>query len=346
MTHEETRTWAPGSTTSEPSDSPTETPTRGKSLPLLTASRLQAYRRCPREERLRYQTGLRPKQTDAMRFGTLMHLGLEAWWKGIDGTERLSCALNAVEGGAVDLYEQVRVEALLIGYDIRWKDAGFEAIAVEHEFTLPLLNPDTQAESRTWQLGGKIDVIARGPDGRRWVIEHKTSSVDICPGSDYIARLKLDGQVSMYLRAARELGHEPAGVIYDVIGKVALRPYKKSAEIKLKKDGTPYANVRVADETPDEYRTRVMENIAAGPEEYFQRATVVRLEDELVEFERELWQLAGTMRDAVRMQVAPRNPDACSRYGSMCAFFPLCTGEASEAAYDRSDNVHPELAGA
>lgn len=337
-------TWALGSTTPAPTDPPAETTSaRGKSLPLLTASRLQAYRRCPREERLRYQIGLQPKQTEALRFGTLMHLGLEAWWLAAD--DRLAAALAAVAGQAADAFEQARVDCLLAGYDTRWADAGLTAIAVEHEFQLPLINPDTRAESRTWVLGGKMDVIARDAQGRCWVIEHKTSSVDICPGSDYIARLRLDGQVSMYLRAARELGHDPVGVIYDVIGKVGLRPYRATpVEVrKYTKDGRLYANQREQDETAEAYAERILASIAEGPEEYYQRATVVRLEAELAEFERELWQLAGTMRDAVRLGVAPRNPDACSRYGSMCAFFPLCTGEANEAAYDRSDNVHPEL---
>lgn len=337
---------APGSTTNAPTATPSPTPTRGKSLPLLTVSRLQAYRRCPREEQLRYQRGLQTAKSEAMRFGTLLHLGLEAWWKA-DPAERLLAALDAVKMEAADAFDQARADCLLIGYDARWGAVDLTALAVEHEFLLPLVNPETGKPSQTWQLGGKMDVLAVDAEGRVFVIEHKTSSVDIGPGSDYIARLRLDGQVSMYLRAARELGHDPVGVIYDVVGKVALRPKKATPpeSQKRKADGTLYANQRAVDETPDEYRERVAESIAESPDDYYQRAAVVRLEDELREFERELWQLGGAMRDAVRMNVAPRNPDACSRYGSMCSFFPLCSGEASEAAYQRSDNVHPELAG-
>jgi hypothetical protein len=207
---------------------------------------------------------------------------------------------------------------------------------------------------------GKIDVLVSDSAGRLWIIEHKTSSADIGPGSDYIARLRLDGQVSMYLRAARELGlGEPAGVIYDVLGKVGLRPYKatpvearKYTQAKIdKKTGEVlepsrlYSSQRELDETVDEYSARVTEHIAANPEDYYQRAKVVRLEGEIAEFERELWQLAGTMRDAVRLQVAPRNPDACSRYGSMCSYWPICSGEANESAFERGP-IHPELSAA
>lgn len=337
--------WDGRATIPELTDQPVEsspTPKRGASLPLLTVSRLQAYRRCPREEQLRYQKLLRSNETEALRFGTLVHRGLEAWWKA-DPEERLVAALQVIEGEGADRYEQVRAECLLRGYDARWSGAGLTAIAVEHEFLLPLVNPDTGSESRTWQLGGKMDALAADERGRVFVIEHKTSSADIGPGSNYIARLRLDGQVSMYLRAARELGHDPAGVLYDVIGKVKLRPLKRSSEIKLKKDGTPYANVRLEDETPDEYRDRVLEHIAASPDDYYQRATVVRLEEELREFERELWQMGTAMKDAVRLGVAPRNSDACGRYGEMCAFFPLCTGMASEEQYARSDRAHTEL---
>lgn len=320
---------------------------------LLTVSRLQAYRRCPREERLRYQLGLRTEATDALRFGTLIHRGLEAWWLATEG-ERLRAALAALTD-TDDPFDRVRAECLLTGYDERWGAADLKALAVEHEFRLPLLNPETGAESKTWQLAGKIDVIAVGPDGCV-VIEHKTSSMDIGPGSDYIARLRLDGQVSMYLRAARELGHEPVGVLYDVLGKIALRPYqatpielRKYTQEKIdKKTGAIvepsrlYSNQRESDETIEEYRARVMEHIAANPDDYYQRATVVRLEDELREFERELWQMGQVMRDAVRLEIAPRNPEACSRYGSMCNFWPICSGEASVEAY-QTGPIHPEL---
>jgi hypothetical protein len=42
----------------------------------------------------------------------------------------------------------------------------------------------------------------------------------------------------------------------------------------------------------------------------------------------------------------PRNPDACMRYGRVCEFFAVCSGEAQltdPTRYERVDNPHPEL---
>jgi hypothetical protein len=348
----EEASWAGQATTPAPTAAPSRTPTRGKSLPLLTASRLAAYRRCPREEKLRYQDGLQTPQTEELRFGTLMHLALEAWWKS-DPAERLAAALKRVEGEAADAFEQVRLDCLIIGYDARWGHLRFTVVSVEHEFRTPLINPDTGQPSKTWQLGGKMDVVVLDENGRRYVIEHKTASGDISPGSDYMARLRMDGQVSMYLHAEAEA----VGMLYDVIRKVALEPYqatpieaRKYTQAKIdKKTGAVvepsrlYANQREFPETPDEYRERVFAHVAERPEEYYQRATVVRLAEEMLEFDRELWQYGATMRDAARMGVAPRNPDACRRYGSMCSFWPLCTRMVDQSAYAKSDNLHPEL---
>jgi hypothetical protein len=314
---------------------------------ILTNSRLQSYRRCAREEFLRYQMGLTPAvEGEPLRFGSGMHHGLEAWWNGAG----LDASLAAL--GLSDAYERIRAEELLRGYDARWGDEAFEVIAVEHEFRLPLINPETGAPSRTWQLGGKKDVLVRDAEGRAWVMEHKTSSDDIGPGSMYMERLRLDGQVSMYFRAAREMGYEPAGVIYDVIGKVGLRPLK-ATPVELRKYTKPtkadpisrlYANQRESDETPEEYRARVREHIIANVDDY-QRARVMRLESEIVEFERELWQQASSMRDAMRLGVSPRNPDACKRFNSMCSYFDICTGVETPDSdrWKRLEWPHSEL---
>lgn len=296
-------------------------------LPLLTASRLSAYRRCAREEKLRYQLELSTSDdSEALRFGTAMHKALEAWWS-TPPESRRDAALAALRCG--DPFEQARAEALIIGYDVRWSGQELRAVAVEKEFRLPLVNPDTGAHSKTWQLAGKIDAIAVDQEERCFVVEHKTTSQAMGPGSDYVARLRLDGQISMYIEGAKALGHDPRGVVYDIIGKIALRPYQVGAR-------------RPVAETTDEYRARCLEAMADSPERYFQRVTVVRLEDEVIEFRREIWQQAVIMRDTARTGVAPRNPDSCSRFNSMCRYFPLCTGEASQSSYTHKP-AHSEL---
>ncbi len=396
-------------------------------LPLLTASRLKDYRRCPRLHHYKYDLGVRPIETqDELRFGSLVHLGLQRWWEAlleepahskaleaieqphvrdlVAAGEQLQAALAAVEGLAADPFEQARVDELLRGYDVRWCLERLVPIAVEVQFTAPVVNPATGKESITYQLGGKLDVLARDVRGRVVIVEHKTSGEDITTGSKYWQRLRMDGQISQYFAGARALGHEPAACLYDVLGKPRLEPldatpedkreltlpkYRACTECKKKKAEVPpphidqetgrmcgaeacfalpdgrqvnvpgeagkiiadppryKANVRLAAESPAEYRNRIIDAIVAEPARFFARGEVVRLEADEAEHAGDTWALAKSMREAELAQRAPRNPDACVLYGRACSFFDVCTGAADlndPARFERLDNVHPELA--
>jgi hypothetical protein len=311
---------------------------------ILTVSRLRAYRKCARLERLLYVDGWRPvSESEALRFGSLWHLGLEYWWTG-----GLDAALTAVAGRAVDEYEQARIEELLRGYDARWHGQDYEVLGVEEEFGVPLINPATWQPSRTWRLAGKVDARVRLADGRVAVVEHKTTSENIEPGSDYWLRLAMDHQLSAYLLGAETLGDSPTACIYDVVLKPALRPLRATPPDarKYTRDGRLYANQREADETPDEYRLRLREALAAEPERYFQRREIPRTESQLVEFLQDAWAQARSMRDDHLASRSPRNPEACFAYGR-CPFFDVCSAGVNPAEHPESfqqlEHVHPEL---
>jgi hypothetical protein len=71
-------------------------------LPLITNSELGTYRACARKHHYRYDLLRRPVDdgTEATRLGTLLHLGLEAWWRAVQAnageTECLTRALEAM----------------------------------------------------------------------------------------------------------------------------------------------------------------------------------------------------------------------------------------------------------
>jgi hypothetical protein len=352
-------------------------------LELLTESRAQVARRCLREEHLRYVVGLVVALTEeALRFGSLWHYGQEGWWKSIDRTERLDCALHAMREHATpetDAYELARAEAMMEGYDARWGDEQYEVLGVEVEFRAPLVNPETGASSRTFERAGKEDVLVRDVEGREFVMEHKSAGEDIGQGSAFWARLRMGGQAAGYIRGGEAMGYRPEGVIYDVARKPDLRPYKatpveerkytKEKQVKCARccdtggewgGGTCvvcngsrrvvepsrlYANQRETDETVDEYRDRVRAAIAEDPDRYYQRGLVVRLEAQMTEADAELWQLGQTLRECHRLGLAPRNTDACQRYGRTCSYFPICAGEASadDERYVRLRFPHSEL---
>jgi hypothetical protein len=250
-----------------------------------------------------------------------------------------------------DPYDLARAEAMLAGYHARWVDdmRDLVVLGVELEFNAPLRNPDTGAMSRTWTLGGKLDVLVMvASTGEIAVVEHKHTSVDAGPGSDYLKRLRMDGQVTTYFAGASALGHDVASCIYDVLVKPGQRPLRATPpeSRKYTKDGRLYAAQRERDETPEEYRARLLEAIAAAPNDHYLRANVVRHEAEMHEGMGDIWETGRGMREAELAQRHPRNPDACVRYGRTCEFFGVCTGESSlqdDQQYRRSARVHTEL---
>jgi len=338
-------------------------------LPVISNSEMKTFRACRRLHHMQYDMLYRlAVEPEALRFGSLFHRGLEAWWiaKRSGVVEPLAHALEVVRAdpGESDAFELVRAEELLRGYDCRWGDEPIEVVGVEVEFTASIVNPATGAASKTYRLGGKIDALARYADGRLVTVEHKTASSDIEPGSDYWRHLRLDVQIGTYLVGARALGHEPAECLYDVIGKPATRPLKATPEESRKYTeakperacgacrgkgakagetcpkcegvgrlpGEPsrlYAGQRETDETVEEYRARLREHIAENPDRYYVRGTIVRLDEEEADDAYDRWATAREIAEARRLHRHPKNPDACIRYGRICDFHDVCTRTAS-----------------
>lgn len=323
---------------------------------LLTHSRLKDARACRRLHHFKYEHGFRPTEDRAeLAFGTLMHRGLEAWWSAIRAESDAEAAVGVfLDGLEIDPFDLAKLRVLLTGYHARWLDAAaeYEVLGVEERFSFPLVNPATGARSPVWTVGGKLDVrLRRRSDLALVLMEHKTSAEDVTLGSSYWQRLRMDGQISIYFDGTAALGEPAAVCIYDVIGKPSIRPLKATPEESRKytKAGALYANQRESDETPEEFTARLMEAVGSEPERYFVRGDVVRLEADMEEARTDIWQYAAMLREEHNAGRAPRNPDACTAYGRPCPFFAVCSGAASlddETLFYRTDEVHPELAGA
>jgi hypothetical protein len=273
----------------------------------------------------------------------MFHRELESLW---NGWLHKSCNLITYPQDT-DLFEYAKAQALMDGYRIRWENEPYEIIGVEVPFETDMINPETGRASRTYRLAGKIDAIVRHtPTGHVWIVEHKTSAEDISLGSDYWKRLRMDSQISNYFAGARSLGYDVVGCLYDVIGKPGQKPLKRTAEIKLRKDGLPYANQRVVDETPEEYGDRIRLAIAEDPNRYYVRGEVARLEKDLDDAAFDTWHTAEFIRMSERTGKHPRNPKSCNTPGYSCPFFSVCCGEASiddPALFQKSEHTHPEL---
>jgi hypothetical protein len=200
---------------------------------------------------------------------------------------------------------------------------------VEGTSTVPPIGGSPIAASTVPPIGA--------PSGKFLVMEHKTSSEEIGLGSTYWRRLMIDPQISLYISAVRAMGYDVVGVLYDILRKPDLRPFK-ATPVELRKYTKPtakdpvsrlYSNQRERDETPEEYFDRCMAAIVEAPDKYYQRGVVTRLGNEIDEASRDVWQTATAMRDAKRLRIYPRNPDACVQWSRECDYLSVCCGEAS-----------------
>lgn len=324
---------------------------------LLTASRMKLAHACARAHLHRYEQGLTTGRTSpALAFGTATHAALEAWWLSIGAGEAdpLLAALMTLSR-ELDPFDVARLEAMVTAYDVAhraWAQGSdtsrsippvARVLAVEPQFSAPLRHPDGR-EARTWRIAGKIDALVRLTDGRTAIIEHKTTSRDAGAGTDYRRKLTLDPQISVYFDGAEALGHPADLCIYDVLVKPSQKPLLATEAPQLRKDGTPRAGTRLADETPEEYRARLIDVIAADPGRYLIHAEVVRSEREREAHASDAWETVALIEHTRRRlpTLPPRSSSACFAFGAPCDFLALCEGRASAQDY-ATTTPHSEL---
>jgi hypothetical protein len=222
--------------------------------------------------------------------------------------------------------------AICKAYPIWWK---YHTLHVKHA-DIPF-----QVEITGILYVGEFD--GEGDDnGEEVIVELKTTSKDISPGSPYWREAaQTNPQITIYLSAARAQGRKLRRVVYDVIRKTTLgrllaTPLEKRKYTKVTKANPVsrlYADQREIDETDDEYELRVLEHIAEKPEQYFQRQDIVRYEDEHQAHIRDVAGMVRLMQVVEQMDEAPRSMgSACFKWGRACDYLPVCLEE------DRIDN--------
>lgn len=318
------------------------------SLPILTHSSMSAFKRCRKLYWYRYVKRLRPAvDAMALRFGTAMHEAIDKYQRDEHATDILNW-LRSLDFG--DAYTSRTLSALFWGYVVRY--TGCEIVAKvlhsETSFDVPLVNPETEAESRTFSLAGKRDAIVLKTDGAIALKETKTTGESI-DGNRYWGRLLMDPQISLYWIMTEHEGIKVDTVVYDVIRKPAMKPERATPEdkIRIKKDGTPYANVRLTDESPDDWERRLYEDINSRPDFYFGRREIPRLEADLDAFRREVWDVAQDITSAERndgwyRNVSRFNCDDCA-YFNLCAGLEVYDGETPPPGMVVVSDPHPEL---
>lgn len=347
---------------------------------LLTASRMRAYRECPKKHEYLYVKGYRPAaKEEALAFGTLWHDAMERfylWFKDPFNTANIALPYSAAHTAAftyldhrlvgpsrIEPFTASRLRAMLLHYVNSLHASKFferyKVVSVEHEFLQPLINPDTLRRSETWVSAGKIDVLLQDKATARYVVmEHKTTDDAIEGDSPYWGRLMLDAQISQYVVAAEAMFDVQVDqVIYDVVRKLKIRPLRRSTGARYRKPATAEERSLVADhprlqrrryrendETVYEYELRCHSAIARTKSTLHRMQHVARTDSMIRDYMRNAWATAKMMRADELNGWAIHNPDACHRWG-LCPFWRVCVKQADldSNKFIKLDNVHPEL---
>jgi len=259
-------------------------------------------------------------------------------------------AVNACLANATDQQQLVgaKVRGLLRGYDARWADAPYVPVVVEKVLEGELHNLSNEkriSTSRTFRIAGKLDVICEY-HGKRFVFDAKTTSEDIAdPDSPYWRQLIVEAQPTHYLLLCWLNGIKADGAVWDCVKKPNIRPRQlKPAELKSVVSDNPWFNEKVSevdrnnliaesatDRTPIEslamYESRLAWDCTeVRPQYYFQRRQLPRLDQEIHQYSRELWDMA---QDVLACRNTGRNyksPEACMAWGRPCTFLGVCSG--------------------
>jgi hypothetical protein len=290
------------------------------------------------------------------------------YWRAVDkehGSMTLLSAIDAINAYCAQADESqqlvaAKCRALITGYDRRWRNAGYVPERVEDTLTSDLYNPDTKGKSRTFQAAGKLDVVAQYLN-RRVLIDHKTASQDIAdPNAPYWRQLVIEGQVSHYMLLQWMHGEKCDDALWDVIRKPSISPKKiTKAEIKAVVSLGEYYDQQVSEadkqtfidggerETLAMYEARLVHDCTKErPDWYFARRSVPRMDSEILEYSRELWQHSQDMLYTRQQErLPPRNSGACMLYGSPCKFLGICSGHDTPDSdrWQKKSQIHPEL---
>jgi hypothetical protein len=290
----------------------------------VTTSELSTFMTCEVLHHYRYtlrRDGF--ERPEPMARGTRIHAWLAGWWN------------RAAPFGP--LQEPIE-RAMALGY---------EAFYASHPHNLKNVRTSVPFMTRIQGVPvvGELDAIGTNERGETVIVEHKTTTADISPGSVYWEeRAVVDPQVTTYLSAFPH-----ATVLYDVLRVPELEQYEATPVEKrkytkpTKKDPVPrlYASQRAEPETDDEYVARILEDMAEKPESYFQRATLVRTEAELADYALDVREI----EERIHLPLARvKNRRSCfgAGRGKRCDFYEACWRGADIESYPARERNHSE----
>ena len=315
----------------------------------ITDRRLSTFWTCMEKHRLEYEMGYRPSYAESGR--------LSRAWAPL--ANHLLSIANSCSDSGVGADVLLRDARLAIPKGYHWIDraklsATLEAaisvlgqgeflqrhqvLCVGSPYRFEHLNPDTKASSPLWFRTGVIDAVVRHRFSKDlFLVKHLVTDEPIDLSSKFWDRVRMDNRVAADVVGAATRGHRVSGVVYMAASKCQMSPLSATPSDKRKytvaTDREPsrlYAGQRECDEKPAEFHERVRASIMSSPMDYFRTAFVPWDQRKTEAHLRDAWAASQMMRITRVNGWAPRNPDACHRFGT-CPYWRVCCGQENPA---------------
>lgn len=306
----------------------------------ISHSSIQAFLRCPRLWFLEWVSGYKSvgPEPRPLGMGKAFHSAQEAWWTQDGSVEhRLAIAQNVftVEASPdLSWEDHVLGPELLTGYAAMYGDDELRYHGVpiaERKVILPVLDPDGNPDpDLTYTV--VFDIVGYDAEGRTVLVEHKTTASDIT-SLKFWSRFDTSLQLPLQVLAATDSGREPTKLVLDAVRTPIMHRAKATPierrefyvrDSKWGRAGEPKPGTRLRDETRDEFSARVREGILLDPGNYYARKEYFFDARSLEAARYDLWSVGRQMLHVARTEAAARNPEGCEKYGSVCAFDPVC----------------------
>lgn len=321
----------------------------------LTNSAMTMLRNCQQFYKWRQIEQLVPlEEPEALIFGRHLHRAIQ-----IAAHDKVQTALDWLQDEYLktqqtqkDTQSYCQARIMLIEYwrQLRTLDR-MPTVYQERKFSIPLTNPDTGGESRTFQLCGKVDEVFSDLAGNLWIREIKTTAkID----AGYIERLWTDIQSRTYKFALEEQEKVKIhGICFDLLQKPSIRMASEETEAEfetrrtklLAKSTTGKTQARrQLGETPEEYQSRLYAWYAEPGR--FHRELLILDDNDMKEVREEIWAAGQIFLEARRRGFWMKNRTHCFLYNRPCAYFQLCRAGGSElvkSTFYRREAPNPEL---
>jgi len=229
----------------------------------------------------------------ALGIGTVFHAGCASWYM-TDFNETAAVAECMAIDEELERADRLLAAGMVKGYAQNYAGCTWEILEIEKDMYVTVNGTDFIV---------KMDGIVRiGMDV--WVLEHKTASrID----RNYWAQREMDLQIDLYLIAAKMLGYNPKGVLYDVVVKPKLKFLDR--------------------ETEEQYINRCAAWVQQPGK--MEQVQYIRTPEQLEYTTRDTTEMVACTQRAIKSDQFPRNMNACFDFYRDCEFLPVCQGRTT-----------------